>query len=296
MKGFTLIEVVIAMTIMAVLTVFSTQSIQQGLKSKAKIHQTIDDMSQVRDTLRVIERDINLAYHYRDIEMEFLAEVACRSKPQQPTPPIPAAPGAMPAPPQPGVAPSSNQAPSPACLAAFPNDLKIKEKYKNRKDPTTQFEGKQESIDFVTMNVSRVAESQVMADFAKVGYSLRPCKKLGSNGESGQCLVRRFSTLVEGDVTKGGESTILVENVSEFKLRYFGKGKQDWNSSWSSTGSDAVTKDNFPQAVEISLTIEKASEGSPEKKKKKISMQIVAPIRFPNNRDTTGGGRAVPGV
>lgn len=290
MRGFTLIEVVIAMTIMAVLTVFSTQSIQQGLKSKAKIQQMIDDMSQVRDTLRVIERDVNLAYHYRDIEMEFLAEVACRSKPQNQAAPGAPAPGGVPQPTVP-TAPGASQQVSAACLNAFPNDPKIKEKYRNRKEPTTQFEGKAESLDFVTMNVSRIAESQVMADFAKVGYSLKSCKKIDGSREAGQCLVRRFSTIVEGDVTKGGENTILVDNVTEFKLRYFGKGKQDWNSSWSSTAGDAVTKDNFPQAVEISLTIEKPTEANKDKKKK-VSMQIVAPIRNPNNKEkeNTGGG------
>lgn len=295
MKGFTLIEVVIAMTIMAVLTVFSTQSIQQGLRSKAKIQQMIDDMSQVRDTLRVIERDVNLAYHYRDIELEFLAEVACRSKPQTQAAPGAPAPGGVQQPTT--TAPAGSGQVSQACLNAYPNDPKIKEKFRNRKDPTTQFEGKQESLDFVTMNVSRIAESQIMADFAKVGYSLKPCKKIGSDGESGQCLVRRFSTIVEGDVTKGGDNTILIENVTEFKLRYFGKGKQDWNSSWSTTAGDAATKDNFPQAVEISLTIEKSTTAD-KTKKKKVSMQIVAPIRNPNNKekDTAGSGSAAPGV
>jgi prepilin-type N-terminal cleavage/methylation domain-containing protein len=292
MKGFTLIEVTIALTIMAVLTVLSSQSIQQGIKAKAKIQDQIDDMSKVRDSLRVMERDINLAYHYRDIEMEFFAEVSCRSKAATAS-----QPGQAPPPPPPPGATNSSQV-SSACLEAFPNDPRIQEKYKNRKDPTTQFIGKSESLDFVSMNAGRISETQVMADFAKIGYSLRSCKKMDGT-DAGQCLIRRFSALVEGDVTKGGEETVLVENVTEFKLRYFGKGKQDWNSDWSSQGGDAMTKGNFPQAVEITLSIEVPKESGRTTKTKKISMQLVAPIRFPNNKDkgnSSGGPSGAPGV
>jgi hypothetical protein len=42
-----------------------------------------------------------------------------------------------------------------------------------------------------------------------------------------------------------------------------------------------VTKNRFPDSVEVSLTVERGKEGE---KKKKISMQLVIPIRFPNNQ------------
>ncbi len=82
---------------------------------------------------------------------------------------------------------------------------------------------------------------------------------------------------------KGGEEMVLLDHVSEFKLRYLGKGKQDWVSTWktTATGGDAVTTGNFPLAVEISLTYERELASG---KEKKYSMQIVVPIRFPNNK------------
>ena len=79
-SGFTLIEVLIVVAILATLTLLSGQSIQQALKSKVKIQAQIDDVSQVRDALKIIERDINLAYHYRDFESEMEKLVREKSK------------------------------------------------------------------------------------------------------------------------------------------------------------------------------------------------------------------------
>ncbi len=280
-NGFTLIEVVIALTIMATLTVLSSQSIQQAIKSKIKLQEQVSDMSKVRDALRVIERDINLAYHYRDLEIEMDATLKKKSGTTVPNGNFTNQPQA----PQ-----SNNGANGNADTDAFLASPENQQKYQNRKDPTTHFIGKENSLDFVTMNVGRVSASELMADFAKVGYGLEGCKTLGSDskndgGSSGQCLVRRLAPMVEGDVTKGGDKTVLLENVSEFKLRYFGKGKQEWNSDWSSKNNDGATKNNFPQAVEISLAVE-VNRGDATKKKK-ISMQLVAGIRFPNNSETS---------
>jgi len=280
-NGFTLIEMIIALTIMSVLTVLSSQSIQQAIRSKVKLQSQVDEMSKVRDSLRVIERDINLAFHYRDLPLELDAEIYKQQKaPAASSPTNPAIPGA---PANPG------QASNPNDMSQFLNDPKTKEKYQSKKDPTTQFVGKENSLAFATTNTGRIAEDQVGADFAKVGYSLRPCKKMDQSEGSTQCLIRRLDPWVEGDIEKGGDETILLEDVSEFKLQYFGAGKQDWVSTWDTRGQDGAAKDNFPQAVEISLAIEVSppNDKNSSAKKKKISMQLVAPVRFPNNKERT---------
>ena len=65
-RGFTLLEIVIAVTILAFLSLFTVQSIQQALKAKLKIEKNLDKSSTMRDALRTMERDINLAFNYRD--------------------------------------------------------------------------------------------------------------------------------------------------------------------------------------------------------------------------------------
>lgn len=250
-SGFTLLEVLLTISIIAVLAVLAARTIQQSVQSKAKIQGQIDDLSKIRDALRLIERDLALAYHHRDFEKEINDTYKKLN---------------VPTPSQPNQPPQPPQAPEPPPEAA-------------RQDPTTHFVGSSQEMNFVTMNNSRVLSNQRQADFVEVGYSLKECKSDGG----GQCLWRRMSPLVDSDVTKGGNELALLDHITELSFKYIGRGKQDWVTEWrSDLGGDAVTKDNFPWAVEISLTYIR-KEGEAEKK---YSMQIVAPIHFPNNNES----------
>lgn len=249
-KGFTLLEIVIVLALLAFLTINVAVAIRNGFRARTKIQEQVRDMSQVRDALRVIERDINLAFHYRDLEQEFRDELKKASGSMA------VVPGAPPPPP----------------------DAKEAMRLANRKDPVTHFVGDDHEVSFATLNSGRMSANLKQADFIKVGYSLKPCRDPASDKQT-QCLVRRESPLVEGDITRGGVEVVLLRDVTEFKLRYFGRGKQDWSNDWNSVSGDGVTKNAYPQEVEISLTIERGEKD----KKKKISMQTVALVRFPNN-------------
>ncbi len=254
-SGFTLLELLIAVGIFAVMSAFVANSIRNGIRAKQRIQTQIDEVSRMRDALRLMERDLNLAYHHLDWEKEFLDKV---KKDSQTT-----APGGIPPFPQPDATSEVE-----------------------RQDPTTQFVGSEDKMNFVTMNNARFQTDKKMADFVEVGYELKPCTS--SDGKtSSSCLWRRQSDAVDSDVTKGGNSIVLLENVTEFKLRYLGQGKQDWVSDWNSTpqSSDGGTKGKYPNAVEISITTQKGDKG------RKNSMQVVANIRFPNNPTSTSGAQ-----
>jgi prepilin-type N-terminal cleavage/methylation domain-containing protein len=243
-SGFTLLEVIIAVAIFAVMSAFVATSIQNGIKAKKKVQTLIDEVSRMRDSLKLMERDLNQAYHHLDWEKEFLEKV----KKNRPPPP----PG---------------QIPQPDPLPEV-----------KREDPTTQFVGSEDKINFVTMNNARFQTNKKMADFVEVGYELKSCSS--SDGKSSSsCLWRRQAGAVDSDVTKGGDSLVLLENVTELKFRFLGEGKQDWVSDWNSTdqATDADMKGKYPLAVEISISTQKPDS------KRKNSMQIVANIHFPNN-------------
>lgn len=260
--GFTMIELMITITILGTLTLLTAQAIQQAVKSKTKLQDQIDDVSRMRDALRLLERDINLAYHYRDLEKELEDLMKKKSS------------GAPP----PGGVPVGSGLPGSLTNESPPNPAERREV--PRRDPQTHFVGNNESLNFVTMNNARTVRNSKQADFVEVGYALRDCKSLREGGGSTKCLWRRSSPYVDLDVTKGGDEVALLENVSEFKLRYIGKGKQDWANDWrTDTQGDAATKGKFPQAVEVSLTVDKKVNG----RSKKYSMQLVVPIHFPNN-------------
>ncbi len=266
-SGFTLIEVMITVMILSVLTVMSSQTLQQAIKHKLKLQDQIDDVSRMRDALKLVERDINQAFHYRDLEKE-LIEINKKKKQRQQQ--APGNPGI----PQGGIV---DQATDPNEIPEDPNEPKA-----TRHDPVTHFKGEEEKINFVTMNTMNLYKNNLQAEFSEVGYYLRDCKSLSDDKKTSKCLVRRSSEHVDQDVTRGGAETILLEDISEFKLKYLGRGKQEWNSVWHTDASgDGATKNNFPDAVEISLTIEKLKN----KKKKNYSMQIVASIHFTNNAE-----------
>lgn len=265
-RGFTMIELMITITILGTLTMLTAQAIQQAVKAKVKLQDQIDDVSRMRDGLRLLERDINLAYHYRDVEKELeqlMKKKNNNSSNQNGTIPDGTIPGGIPG-------------------GQITNDMHEQPEQREvpRRDPETHFVGNNDSINFVTMNNARTVRNTKQADFIEVGYALRDCKSLREGGGSSKCLWRRSSPYVDLDVTKGGDEVALLENVSEFKLRYMGKGKQDWANDWRTDAQgDAATKGKFPQAVEISLTVEKKTAG----KSKKYSMQLIVPIHFPNN-------------
>lgn len=284
-KGFSLLEVIVVVVIMATLTVLASQSLQQAIANKLKIQTTSDDMGRVRDSLKIIQGDLQRAFHYRDLDQEFLDLVKQKKMSLQSTttttvqnqfnqnqfnPTQPAIPNQ-----------AGGQQNNPYTCNPNGNDP-LCAKNPNRKDPRTDFIGTAEEMNFVTMNTARISAEQTQANFVEVRYRLESCKNIGGKTPQGKCLVREESTLVDSDITKGGQPTVLLENVSEFKLRYIAKGKQDWVSTWDSKQGQGGSKDKFPEAVEVSLTTEKG-EGD---RKKKISMQTVVGIRFPNNPDS----------
>jgi prepilin-type N-terminal cleavage/methylation domain-containing protein len=266
--GFTLIEVMITITILGTLTVLVAQSMQTAIKSKAKLQTQIDAVSRMRDAMRLLQRDINLAYHYRDVEKEIEAIIKKKNNPNA-NPVVPVVP-------QPGQTVGQDPDQIGATMANGERREVV------RKDPATHFVGNGESLNFVTMNNARTVRDSQSADFTEVGYELKDCKSLKEDAGNSKCLWRRSSPLVDLDVTKGGSEIVLLENVTEFKLRYIGKGKQEWVSDWrTDVGGDGVTKNNFPTAVEVSLTLTKKEKG----RDKKYSMQLITPIHFPNNEE-----------
>ncbi|WP_413561109.1 type II secretion system protein GspJ [Bdellovibrio sp. HCB209] len=268
-RGFTLIEVMITITILGTMTVLVAQSIQQSIKMKTKVTNQLDDVSHMRDAVRLIQRDVNLAYHYRDVEKELQDILKKKNNPNQPQlPPGAATPG--------GFVP-----PEQFAFVEAP-----------RRDPTTHFVGNAENLNFVTTNNARTVRNAQQADFVEVGYELKECKSLNENATTSKCVWRRTSPFVDLDVTKGGTEVVLLENVSEFKFRYMGKGKQDWVSTWrTDEQGDGATKGKFPQAVELSITVTKKENG----KDRKYSQQVIIPLHFPNNADDTNTGQATQG-
>lgn len=249
--AFTLIEVVLAIGILATMSVLVATALGNALKARTKIQAEVQDVSGLRDAVKIMRADLYLAYNHYDFEKEILDSAKKTTpKPGQPAAPTPPV--------------------DPNAPAAREN---------KREDPKTDFVGDGEQVNFVTLNNGRFLANDIQADFIEVGYALKPCRNL-TKDTSSSCLFRRVQKVLDSDVTKGGTESVLLENIKSFKLRYTGESKKDWQKEWKTVGGqDDSVKGIFPDAVEITLAIERELQG----KKREYSLQYVVPLHFPNN-------------
>lgn len=263
-SGFTMLELVITLAILSALTVLAVRSIQQSLFAKTKIQNQLDDVSQVRDVLRLVERDINLSVHYLDQEKIFNDLLKKNSQ----TPGAPGVnPGAVPGqqPPTDSSIPWDPVAAQNQQMAAT-QGVNAEPAYE-RISPVSQFVGEAQKITFDTRN----AVGQDLSDVVTVNYSVDSCPK-GTN----KCLYRQEKQFFDDplDLTTG--KILLLDGITEITFRYLPEGDTDWKENWR-------VIDKFPAAVEMTLVVERG----PADRIRKISLQEIAAIRFTNNAAAT---------
>ncbi len=238
-KGMTLIEIVISIAILSTLALLTTQSIRTAVDNKRKMQSGMDQSYTLKNAMSVIERDINLAFNYHDPHAVVKKQLSQSSNPQNPNDPPPV------------------------------NNLRPEEKL-------THFLGAGDTINFTsTSNIGMKVDMQE-SDQMEVGYFLNTCKSFFKEASS-NCLWRRTSPIIDEDIENGGNASVLIENVAEFKLRYIGLDYEDWVEEWRSDGKGFTQKTvgKFPDAVEVTLVT--------EKNKKQMNYVSVFAIRHPNN-------------
>ncbi len=285
-SGFTLIEILMSMAIIATMALVIATSIQRSLKNKVKIQSQLDDGSRVRDALKIVEKDISLAYNSRDLEKELFEKLA-RQDPNllndgnTSTSATSGAAGGTQSSGK-GTSATGSTGTNSAPFDSGRFEAKWKKDNPYRESPATQFKGDDSSMYFATFNAPRISSEIAQADFVYVGYFLTGCRSPKEELRAAKCLMRAVNPWVDGDPTKTKKAIILLEYVTEFTLRYFGEGKQDWVSSWASVGGDGATTGRYPSMVEVNVTVEKTiSENA--NSKRKLSYQLVVPIRWSNN-------------
>ena len=244
-SGFTMIEILITLVILAVLATYSAQTIRSSTQVKIKLQKQIDQQSALRNALNVMERDINLGFNYRDPNYE-MQQLLKKKKAESAT-----AAG------QP-LAPEDEKAAAPPAIV-------------------TMFFGEPDKLSLTSLGNVRIAPDSQEGDQMKVTYSSKGCKPIVKSDKAQSCIFRRTYPVLDGNFSEGGEETAILEGVTKLSFRYFGEGKDDWVDTWkTSEGADDVTRDQFPQAVEV--TVETEAEG------KKMKMITVAEIHFTNNK------------
>ncbi|MCB0384478.1 MAG: hypothetical protein KDD43_03725 [Bdellovibrionales bacterium] len=294
----TLLEVVIATAILAILSIYTAESVQNAVKSKVKVEREVDRVTGVRDVLRIMERDINMAFHYRDINIDLynLAEKERIDRLNKGTDTTKKDENKKP----------DEEKTEEEKKKEEEEKKKAEEKANQPKEPAKEFKpkeqkilthfiGQEDELNFTTLNNSRIRADDKSSDQAEVGYFLKDCRSRFNKKKKSKCLWRRVDPIIDDDVTKGGTETVLLEHVQRFELRYLGPGKEEeWIKQWKTDkGGDANSQGKFPYAVEITLEYHNKEVET----EKPVGMTLVASLRFPNNRkpeDTDEKGKAKP--
>jgi prepilin-type N-terminal cleavage/methylation domain-containing protein len=254
-KGFSLLEIMIVTIIMAVMALAASKSIKTAMQNKRKIDARLKTETLVFDALRFMSTDVEKAFHYQytTYEMERQAALAKEDRLRQ--------------------NPQNN--PNPQAPPAQPPIPPVR---------YTQFIGKENSMHFTSLNNQRTTANSQESDQVEVGYFLATCKSRLDAKKESSCLWRRSSLIIDNDVTRGGEATPLVENVTDFKLEYLSDDPQqkEWKKIWQTdTNGDAITQNMFPYLVRITLGIQDKTS----KEIGKFKQTVVAAVRFTNNTD-----------
>jgi prepilin-type N-terminal cleavage/methylation domain-containing protein len=278
-KGFTLVEMMIAITILAFLSTYTAQTIRSAIANKDKTDQSFDGQAKTRDVLKIMERDINLAFHYVDFHTQ-LYNIAKQERIQRKKDELKKG--------KPKSSKSATSGTTPPNTTNNKNRLTEEEKnFKPRKEKSyTHFVGSEEEIHLATLSLSQTRTNKSQSDQGEVGYYLKECSNRLNKDKRSKCLVRRVSNIIDDDPEKGGNETILLEDISEFKLSYLGPETGDeWIKSWDSQAkgiSNGAQQGKFPFAVQIQIAIlVKATDKS--KKDRTFRAATVAKLHFPNN-------------
>lgn len=261
-RGLTLLEVLISLTLFATITVITAQALKQGLTNKSKIQSQLDEMGQVRDALSLIRRDLALGFYYIDLEKESqetlqkTTEELIKMGLQED---------------------KSNTIPLPLRLQSAKEKLQAKLKKNNelRLNPESNFKGLENSVFFISTHRFDSGQGDKQGHYFKIAYQVAPCPLKTET----PCLIRYSSPVTDGDIDQISNGTPLLQNVTEFQLRYLGIKQQDWINSWDSRSNSESQKNRYPEAVEVSIKVESGEA----KTKKSISMQAVTYLHFPNN-------------
>ncbi len=267
-SGFTLIEVMVALAILAVLSVLTAQAMKSAVDNRVSLSADISRDQRLADTFRVMRSDISNAFHHRDLHVQMINEIL------KPTPKASASPGSQPQQPAPTQAPAPTAPQAPGVQAQNPLGTP-------RPTPiqVTNFVGDAESLYFTSTTNARTMKDSQESDLAKIGYLTKSC------GQGGKCLYRSVSPFLDDEVTQGGTETMLVDNVEEFKLRYLGPNHEDYVNAWKTDKNGTEqTRDIFPYAVEVTLTLYNKAD----KRDKPVTGTILVPINFPNNAKKKG--------
>ncbi len=287
-KAFTLLELLIAISLMSILSITTTQMLRKSTIQTKRITAGIDNINQLRAAMNIIKKDIGKAINFRDLNL-FLYNEAQKERIKRYDANVKKKVTEY----------NKKEKPRPLItVLTLTKELKKSMNIQPRPKPSTlieekiytNFVGDKEKVYFTSSSGVRFRSADKISDLVEIGYFIRTCKSRRYNGQESKCLWRSVSYNLDEDVTKGGKESVLIENIEKAKFKYLSfqnkdilKETVDWVESWDSRSkSDERTGNKFPAAVSLFLEIKIPNKKNKKKFKKKY-LTGVFQTDFANN-------------
>jgi general secretion pathway protein J len=139
----------------------------------------------------------------------------------------------------------------------------------------TAFIGTSKRVDFDAFAHRRILKDSHESDQCELSYFVATDPKNSQQYD----LARREQIIIDDLPGKGGASTILVDDVDSFSLRYLDPLTGLWTDSWDTT-STAAQFGRMPLQVEIKLVMKGGPAGEPIRLSTKTPIQMLQPLAF----------------
>jgi prepilin-type N-terminal cleavage/methylation domain-containing protein len=290
-QGFTLLELLLAISLMAILSITTTQMLRKTTTQTKKLTEGLDNINHLRSAVNIIKKDVNKAINFRDLNLflyneaqkERIARYDKRlqdwvnkyNKEKKINPPL------------------TVQTITDVHRAEMPESLKQRPTKKDLKEEVifTHFVGDKDKLYFTASSGVRFRSTDKISDLLEVGYFLKTCSSRRNPGRESNCLWRSVSYNVDLDITEGGTESVLIENIKSLEFKYLSSVDQNidrdsvkWVDSWDSRAQgDPVTSGNFPAAVSVEVVLEIPNKRN--KNKPRVEhLTGVFEVDFPNNQ------------
>lgn len=130
-------------------------------------------------------------------------------------------------------------------------------------------------VDFTAFAHRRLVKDVPESDQAEIGYYVVQ----DPNHEDKYDLVRREQTPIDYEPRQGGVSSVLVEDVQSFTIRYLDPITTAWSETWN-TSQVSGQPNRLPFEVHVKLVMKGAGNLQPLEFETKFMLQMTQPLTF----------------
>lgn len=247
-QGFTLIEILISITLLVVISISIYQSTTQTYRYRDVLIREGDFYNSIRLSMGMMERDIALLFSPVSLNPNQKAPLTAA----QPGEGDPFAPGAD-APPVPQEPDNAFEQLMQSELAQVSDHwLPVTDKSAIR---ASRFVGESQKLTFISSSHQRLYKNYPESEFAKIAYELREDRS--EDAMEGTKILYKIEDPNAFDDVEKKEKTAkaypILPGVKNLKFRFYRKDKKVWETKWDNSKDDQ--KDLYPDLVEVFLEV-----------------------------------------